>query len=393
MFTPPKTITATAQVTHTMNICFYLSRKRKNRKGLCPIYGRVSGNTKSKDFGTGIFIEEALWGQGWPVSNVRECVNRLSNIANQIYGHIAAAERRMSFCPADVVRAYKNVPTSDSIIEIAQELVSTERPSVGSSDKIIIATKQFVELTGCASITEVIPETLKGYVNRMKEVNLATGKPKFADTTIQKKLEFFKRVFVYAENKEYIRRNPFRFYKVPKAPDTEPLHLTTAEQTLLHNHRFASNRLQYVCNLYLFVCNSGLSYGDLFLFNRGSIVTELDQRQFITGKRAKPPHEEYYLPYMPLAKALAEQYSYQFKHISNQKYNAYIKECAQIVGIEKEITTHTARATFAQNMLDVGYSQEAVAKMMGHKTFKMTRKHYARLSQKRVQLESLKLVG
>jgi integrase len=375
-----------------MDISFYLSRKRKNGKGLCPVYGRVISHKKSKDFSTGIFTDESNWGEGWPLSNAHECINRLSNISNEIYKHIAEHERKLCFNPVDVVRAYKKTPTSDVTLEIAQELISVEQPSDESELKIMSATKLFVELTGCTVITKVVPETLKGFVNRMKEKK-EDGTQKFADTTIQKKLEFLKRVFVYAENKEYIRRNPFRFFKIPNAPDVEPPHLDPKEQKTLATHAFASDRLKYVRDLFLFSCNCGLSYGDLWIFSRENIITEADGREFITGKRFKFPHEEYYLPLLPVAQALAEKYNYCFRQISNQKYNTYLKEVGEILGFKISLSSKIARKTFSQNMIDAGYSTDVVAKMMGHKSFKMTRKHYGRIGQTRVQLESLKIAG
>lgn len=48
----------------------------------------------------------------------------------------------------------------------------------------------------------------------------------------------------------------------------------------------------------------------------------------------------------------------------NQKVNAYLKELADICGITKTLTTHTARHTFATYSLANGVSMESVAKML-----------------------------
>ncbi len=63
---------------------------------------------------------------------------------------------------------------------------------------------------------------------------------------------------------------------------------------------------------------------------------------------------------------------------SNQKMNAYLKELAAICGIRKNLSTHTARHTFATLTLASGATIENVAKMLGHADTKMTR-HYARI--------------
>lgn len=70
----------------------------------------------------------------------------------------------------------------------------------------------------------------------------------------------------------------------------------------------------------------------------------------------------------------------------NQKMNAYLKELGDICGINKTITTHTARHTFATYALANGVSLESVAKMLGHTNLQMTR-HYARTLDRTVVKE------
>ena len=63
---------------------------------------------------------------------------------------------------------------------------------------------------------------------------------------------------------------------------------------------------------------------------------------------------------------------------SNQKMNSYLKELADICGICKNLSTHTARHTFATLTLASGATIDNVAKMLGHANVSMTR-HYARV--------------
>jgi site-specific recombinase XerD len=69
---------------------------------------------------------------------------------------------------------------------------------------------------------------------------------------------------------------------------------------------------------------------------------------------------------------------------SNQKMNAYLKEIADVCGIQKELTYHTARHTFATTVtLNNNVPIESVSKMMGHKSLKQTQ-HYAKILNKKV---------
>ena len=64
---------------------------------------------------------------------------------------------------------------------------------------------------------------------------------------------------------------------------------------------------------------------------------------------------------------------------SNQKLNAYLKEFADVWGINKQHTSHIARHTFATIVtLSNGVPIETVSKLLGHANIKTTQ-HYAKI--------------
>ena len=74
--------------------------------------------------------------------------------------------------------------------------------------------------------------------------------------------------------------------------------------------------------------------------------------------------------------------------ISKQKFNSYLKEIALVVGINKRVTHHTARKTFASTVLlynDV--PMEVVSELLGHSSIKITQSHYAKVVQRKVSDE------
>ena len=81
-----------------------------------------------------------------------------------------------------------------------------------------------------------------------------------------------------------------------------------------------------------------------------------------------------------------------FPRLSNPKFNAYLKEVAAVVGIEKNLTHHIARKTFATTVLlynDV--PMEIVSELLGHSKISTTQEHYAKVVQKKVSEEMNKL--
>jgi len=64
--------------------------------------------------------------------------------------------------------------------------------------------------------------------------------------------------------------------------------------------------------------------------------------------------------------------------------NSYLKEIADVCGINKELTFHIARNTFATTVtLTNEVPVESVSKMLGHRSLRTTQ-HYAKILDKKV---------
>jgi len=107
--------------------------------------------------------------------------------------------------------------------------------------------------------------------------------------------------------------------------------------------------------------------------------------------------KELSIPLLPKALEILEKYSdedYVFPRISNQRYNSYLKEIADLIGIEKRLTTHMARRTFASTVLlfnDV--PTEIVSELLGHSSIKITQDSYGKVVQKKISLDMKRLKG
>ena len=70
--------------------------------------------------------------------------------------------------------------------------------------------------------------------------------------------------------------------------------------------------------------------------------------------------------------------------LSNQKMNAYLKEIGDVCGIDKNLTFHLARHTFATTTtLAKGVPIETVSKMLGHTNIQTTQ-IYARITNSKI---------
>lgn len=73
-----------------------------------------------------------------------------------------------------------------------------------------------------------------------------------------------------------------------------------------------------------------------------------------------------------------------FPVFSNQKTNQYLKEIATACGIDKELTFHMARHTFATLTLSKGVPIESVSRMLGHTNIRTTQV-YAKITNKKIE--------
>lgn len=77
--------------------------------------------------------------------------------------------------------------------------------------------------------------------------------------------------------------------------------------------------------------------------------------------------------------------------LSNQKMNSYLKEIADLCGIQKQLTYHIARHTFATTVaLSNNLPIETVSRILGHATMKQTH-HYARVTEEKVSKDMRQL--
>lgn len=76
---------------------------------------------------------------------------------------------------------------------------------------------------------------------------------------------------------------------------------------------------------------------------------------------------------------------------SNQRFNSYLKEIADLCGINKKITTHIARHTFATTVtLANGVPIETVSSMLGHSSIRTTQ-IYAKVVEEKVSSDMKQL--
>ncbi len=208
---------------------------------------------------------------------------------------------------------------------------------------------------------------------------------------VMKHMERFRKMINVALKNEWMEKDPFRAYKL-KFNKYERGYLTAEELEQLENKHFIIERLQYVKNLFIFSCYTGLAYTDTINLTTLNLVRGIDNEMWLITQRQKTG-TSVKIPLLPKAieilniyrtniKSLAE--GSLFPKISNQRLNGYLKEMADVCGIEKNLTFHLARHTFATTVtLSNGVPIESVSKMLGHTKISTTQV-YAKVIERKL---------
>lgn len=200
-----------------------------------------------------------------------------------------------------------------------------------------------------------------------------------------------RRVLNLAISMDYIDKNPYSKFKVG-LDETHREILSMEELHKLEDKSISIERLSVVRDIFVFACYTGLSFSDIAKLSRIHLKQGADGKEWIIIDRSKT-NNRCRIPILPKAKEILKKYEdypkTAYKEVllpvlTNQKMNSYLKELGDICGINKSITMHIARHTFATSVtLGNGVPIETVSKILGHTSLKTTQ-IYAKILDRKI---------
>lgn len=207
-------------------------------------------------------------------------------------------------------------------------------------------------------------------------------------TTACRNILFFKNCLEHALKIGDIKEFPLMHFKGERDKKKPNVFLTVKEIEKIKNLNPSNIQLSRIKDLFLFQCYTGLSYSDLW---SDWIIEKHENRFLLVGTRNKN-NQRFYVPISQEALKIIDKYPDGLPRYHNVVVNRILKELAILAGIEKRITSHTGRKTFATIQDSLGWSRESVAKMLGHRSISTTENYYLGESDRRI-LEEMKKVG
>lgn len=220
-----------------------------------------------------------------------------------------------------------------------------------------------------------------------------------AHNTVYKKVERVKSMFKWAYSMDFTQKDLGKKFRI-KRQRKDVVFLTQEELD-----RFSSietvGRLEIIRDCFLFICYTSLAFKEIQSLRMENFSRKIDGGYGLIVKRQKTNKNIPEIPLLPQALEMINKYRFHPKCQSegcllpipsNQKFNAYLKELAVLAKIEKPLTTHVGRKTFATTIaLRNGMSMEVVSKILGHQNMRITQEYYADLQNERINEEFKKL--
>lgn len=386
---------------NTFNISFYIKRAQMNKMGECPIMCLLTIKGKRHVFSTHVTTSPELWdsrssriiGRTGKINDQNRIINDMQLTLSRHYYEI---EKQHGYATCEMVtNAYLGITAKqESLIPIYKEFLEETKGLVGiqksqkTYEKYERCYRRVVEFLHVKyKASDIALRDLKPIFLVDFEVFLAT-KHNCSMNTIYKFLQLLRMPILKAQRMGLVFPDPYLGYKMKKEA-VDRGYLKEEDVLKIAQKEISIPRLDMVRDLFVFACYTGLAYADIADLRQEHIQKMFDGKMWIVTHRKKTK-TNVNVPLLGPAQRILEKYAGRFEDgtvlpvISNQKCNAYLKEIADICGIEQHLTFHLARHTFATTMtLGKGVPIESVSKMLGHTNISTTQ-IYARITNDKI---------
>ncbi|MFZ5554488.1 MAG: site-specific integrase [Bacteroidota bacterium] len=377
--------------TGKINIKFYPVIQRM-KKGNYPLYCRISMNRKKTEFFTGQYVHPKNWDDKRERSKgIPELNGLLANIESNIRKiHYEKALKNEPLNARELKDIYFGKDRKELkllhyfdvfISEISQLPDQYSKGTVKKYRTIQTHLKSY--LTGIGKEEVLLNEF---DLTRVSEFEFyLSSRAKLLTNTTTKYLKQVKALFNRAIQFGHLKKNPFEGHKF-KFQKTNRTFLSKEEIAKIENLEIENESIQRVRDCFLFSVYTGLRYSDVHSLRRKNMKVDSGGTYWLEFSIIKT-RENIKLPLLDKAAFIVDKYKTEAEitgrllpSISNQKLNSYLKVIADLTDLNKNLTYHVARHTFATTItLSNNIPLEVVSKLLGHSNLSSTQ-IYARIT-------------
>jgi site-specific recombinase XerD len=385
-----------------IRISFYQYLSKKNNSGDAPIYMVIKGLGSKISISLNVFENPKHWDckkcrfkSGYLKSSFLN--NLITEKENEVWKIVTSIKKSGKELTRSVLKKYlQNRNESDkerTILQAFDHFINQNRIlySKGTirhyeADRRLLS--NFISTRFKQSdiiITEIGYDFFTAYESHLFQIR--KNKP----NTIAKHLIRIRAILNHAIRIDWLLDNPAKKFKI-KSVSTARIVLNVDEVNALSKLDLEGiHNLEIARDLFVFMAQTGLSYADLRELNRSHVENNYGLIR-ITRKKSK---ENCIIPILPKAKEVLKKYEkhpvsiYRDKFFPvpcNQVFNRNLKRIADMAKINKKITCHIARHTFACIALDKKVPMESISAVLGHQNIRTTQ-IYAKVSSGKIETD------
>jgi integrase/recombinase XerD len=351
------------------------------KDGTCQLFAQVSLKGRIVKLPIDVSIEPVFWDQDNElVKDIHPQAEDLNLMTDQVRARIFEIRKRYALqnkdlFPEQLKNEYKLWSVNDGdFIVWAKKMIERRRGEIFASTQkqhrsIINKLETFRKTIAFGELTPELLIQFQAFMRSKYKNNL---------TTIASGMRVIKTYVKLAIRHELIVVNPFDHVKVRKGKPTI-VYLNEQERDAMmamFQNEFTSSKHKRVLHYFLFACYTGLRISDIKRLRWEYIVNDTIYIQAFKTRRTTG--ETVIIPLGAKARWLLSKIEhrprnpYVFDVISEQKTNAYLKEIAEILGIQKSIHFHLGRHTFATLFYEKTNDLATLQKLLGHADIEST---------------------
>lgn len=394
-----------------LKVCFYLKGDKKNQVGETAIYAKIYLAKEKTTFSTAKYISQERWVKTNSLRNAVRIDNEI-NLKNYLISLVDSIERKYvellkkNNGKEELTPIYlknycfnSNSEHKITLLEIVANHNEYFKKQVKKGDRA----------EGSLEKYERMGDVIKDYLqskHKLKDIQfdkinrqVVYGLDEFlrferkhgrkkglANNTTVKYIRNISAMINHARTMGIVSENPFSIYD-KSLSDVDTVFLTLEELKRIENKVISNRRLDVARDIFLFSCYTSYAPIDVMNLRQSNYSLDEDFDNWIKTKRQKTKVKTNVLVIPPL-KRIIDKYKNDPECIeeerlipkrSNSNMNAYLKEIADLCGVNKNLTWYVGRHTFATTVaLANGIPMEIISQIMGHKRITQTQ-HYAKL--------------
>lgn len=392
----------------TFRILFYLKRNAPKSNGLVPVMCRITVNGKISQFSCKLDVDEKHWdvktgrmtGRSVVALEANRMLDKIRVGINKAYQDICDKD---NYVTAEKVRnAFLGMGMNhETLLAVFRQHNEDYAKQVG---KIKSQRSYWKYCTVYNHLSEFIRQRYKVSDIALKELAPAfiTDFELFLRTeknhctnTIWSYMMPFKRIIYMSINNGWLQRDPFYAYSITKE-ETKRGFLSKEEIKMLIEGSFKKKSYELIRDLFIFCCFTGLSWTDMANLTKENLQTSFDGHLWIKTNRQKTGTETN-LRLLEVPLRIIKKYEGCSEDGKLLPVPCYpnckngIKVIAKKCGIEKNVTWHMSRHSFATTVcLSNDMPIETLSKMLGHRSIRTTQ-IYAKITAEKVSNDMEKL--